>query len=398
MDEALPDVDGWARRQLGVPLEATPTQARPAVLRALADGEFVPPPEWQEAVEVLYRPSRAPAARGRAAVDEEARLRPEVETFATEYFKLAPPARRERWHALAVQCRPFPRLAARLEVLVPGLEIDLVAFLAREKKFDELAQQVTTLFLLRPPERAARRQALLAAWGDRQFKLEGTARRLQKRFPALAALEPDLAGHLTACRTAEKLLRKSAKQQASARPKSRASVGGGSVVGIWFLILLFTRFLGGLTPHSSVPQTPSYTAPPVPVLKSNWWDANKPGAPGTIPVLPPGSPNTGVPSHLWKSVVPGTVDEPELFPNRPDRMPIPRPGEPGSRYVERLSEWQRRQDPFGRRIAPGLPGGNRAGVPTFPGNTRGGNPAIPGRPWPERPAVPSPLPQLPGRP
>jgi hypothetical protein len=211
----------WAAAELGVRPDAPPEEVRAAFLRRLADEEFVPPPSWRWAVEALTRrgpdgPSEA-RADAEASRAEEERLREEVEAFTEQFWALAPAERGSSWQHLAARCGFSPPLRARLEQLRPGLDAGPAPRDGTEPpEVVELAAHIQDLFVLRPGPRArARREVLagirgriaegnsnptnFAAWANRLDLIrvridewQAAARRLRKRYRALAALETQL--------------------------------------------------------------------------------------------------------------------------------------------------------------------------------------------------------------
>jgi hypothetical protein len=397
IDEAAPDLAAWAGRQLRLSEGAAPAQAHGLVLRGLAHHEFVPTPEWQEAFDVIYRSGRAKGPCGRAWCDEETRLRAEVESFATEFFKLSPQERRSRWQALALQCRPFPRLVARLEGLEPGLDVEAVAISPKERQLLWLAEQATTLFVLRPPERAARRQALLANVATQGANLEKAASRFQKRHSALAALEPDLIGKLAAWTKSENALSKVLNAQPKKRPTSGQSIGAGSAAGIgWLLIMLVGALSRGLNSHSSTTNSPTYSPPPI------QWKTQQFNVPQPVTVDPWNG------RRPWNPAAPQSAHGVIPLGNGLEPAPVQRPGEPSYVFAQRLVEWRRRQAvPVAPNTIPGFggrPGVEIPGMPRIPGwNAPIDVPGMPYTPQPPRSGLPSSgypatAPKLPGRP
>src|SRR5262245_31372489 len=107
MITADPNLRRWAARQLGLGPGASPEEARRAVLAGL-DGEgFFPPALRQAACEVICHERDTPVTLLPSDVEEEARLRGEVQRFAARFFTYPPGDRRERWQELADRCAPF---------------------------------------------------------------------------------------------------------------------------------------------------------------------------------------------------------------------------------------------------------------------------------------------------
>src|SRR5262249_18582312 len=123
-----PDLTVWASGNLGIPCEASEREARAAMLRKLAEANFVPAQAVQESFEYWTRPEGDrifPSLVEQAFVEEENRLRDQVEAFARDFFTLDRDRRRHRHQTLLRQCVWSPPLTFRLEALEPGLDLDL---------------------------------------------------------------------------------------------------------------------------------------------------------------------------------------------------------------------------------------------------------------------------------
>jgi hypothetical protein len=396
--EALPDLAGWARRKLAVGENLTPTAGHARILRDLATASLVPSTDWHEAFEIIYRPARGCYRSGRGLWDEEARLRNDVEAFATEFFRLEPLIRRDRWETLAGECQAFPRLAARLECLRPGLDVAVAPVSPKEDQLRWLVEHATELFILRPPERAARRQTLLAELGDKASTLEGATRQLQKRFPELAALEPNLIGRLATWSKIEKSVRKAAKRQGGGTSGTSRSGAGLTWVGVLVAMVLL-RGLSYLS-HTSTPTNyiaPSYSAP-----QSNSWNAGRVGVPQNrpnslapqVPSWPNNRPSgpTSVQTDPWNTGLPVPFGAEHPSQTRPGAMPVPMPGEPSYQYSQRIAEWARRQSKPFAPLAPNRGMRHQRGEnPASPQNGVNPSSAPDFNPWERhpRPASPS---------
>src|SRR5262245_60068310 len=94
----------WAARQLALGPEASAEEARRALLVGLEDDGFVPPPARQAAYQVFCWDGQAPAPLPTSDPAEEARLREQVEGFASRFFTFPPDRRQQRWQELADRC------------------------------------------------------------------------------------------------------------------------------------------------------------------------------------------------------------------------------------------------------------------------------------------------------
>src|SRR5437016_494535 len=112
----------WAAEQLGVEVTASLTEARTALLRRLAESDFVPPPLLPQALAILEG-RQAKAAEREALREEQERLRSEVEAFAEQFWTLPVDERRRRWEELLSACAISPALLARVRELKCGLDI-----------------------------------------------------------------------------------------------------------------------------------------------------------------------------------------------------------------------------------------------------------------------------------
>lgn len=195
-DQSATALQGWAVAQLDLGRDAAPAEVRAALLRRLAEDDFVPPLRRHLAARILLDPAYASAAALRhVSGEKEDRLRTEVDSFAADFFKLQPAARRQRWQELTACCAFTPPLAARVRELEEGLVVippttgdapDVVA----------LAEHVCELFVLRPAARAARRQELLREMEPSVARWQAAARQLRSLSPAVAALAPHLLNEL----------------------------------------------------------------------------------------------------------------------------------------------------------------------------------------------------------
>jgi hypothetical protein len=273
-----------AYRRLGLEPGVAPEAAWSAVLRRLRDDDFLPDPATHEAVLVLAgRPvGDAPFLAGELAEDEE-RLREEVDSFAEGFFAVPVGERRERWKSLMRACDGRVALQDRLRDLTPGLDVSGGSIVDRSPTVVRLAEDLLTLFVLRPGPRAALSRELARrfrsdpALTDRE---RARARRdLLRRHPDIAALSR---GYL------EQLARP--RHWLWAGPRARVAVWL-EVLGIFVAlqllgaVILSVFFFGvaGLTRvyQTTGPSPPPQSAPSV-------WDSRPPIS--EIPTKSPPSP------------------------------------------------------------------------------------------------------------
>jgi hypothetical protein len=192
----------WAADRLGLPADATGPAARAAFLRRLPGVEFVPPPAWRAALDVLEdRPPRGIDAEW-ARADEDAG-RAEVEAFARSCWSLAPDERRRQWDELHKRWSGDPLAAVRLRHLEAGLGVRADAK-AGDERIDELADWARALYLLRPAERQVQRVVIQRGFArgfDAMTRAyEEAARRLRELRPEVADLAPELIDPLATAR------------------------------------------------------------------------------------------------------------------------------------------------------------------------------------------------------
>lgn len=181
-------LQAWARQQLGVEESASQTAVRGAFLRRVGHGGLVPNFPVPFAFNVLTGQIR-PTDLGcqNAMADLEKKLRSEIEVFARHFFQIDPRARQQRYQELLNRCESFPLHRARLQLLLSGLEFHLPPA-DEQNPVVELAHTVTRWFVLRPGDRARRRQDMIQKLRDRVGHLEVLIPELQARFPVLAQL------------------------------------------------------------------------------------------------------------------------------------------------------------------------------------------------------------------
>ena len=203
--------------------------------------------------------------------EKENRLRAEVESFAEEFFTLPSPQRRERWETLFSRCSDLSPLAARLQALKAGLEVEIQNPPQNPSLYGRLAGQLLQSFPLQPMAQAVSRQAFLrqieeSSTVQDQRSWERSARFLQAEWPVLAALDQELVQDIAKLRS--RLKRRSKMHQRSQRQRQATSAGSRKGSPWWLLVFLpglLTAVMRGLptSNNSTSPRMPSfnYNAP-----------------------------------------------------------------------------------------------------------------------------------------
>jgi hypothetical protein len=267
---------GWAAEQLGVSAESSAEAVRSAFLRELEPFDFVPPEPVQQAFHALTRRAPAPLV----AAEAETTLRGEVEAFAESFFTLPCTERQSQWRDLNARAETFPAVKARLQQLRLGLAIS-PEVRDPEPRVRQLAGDVCALFVLRPAERAQRRQALRRGWLEHMSPWEDAARALQRRHPATADLEPDLVSWLASWdfhqqRLALRRLKQPrvppAQNQPAANPAQDADGWKG---GFWLAVLVLGIIRLLISLGGSGSSTPRYNLPNLPNPTYRPWEQPK---------------------------------------------------------------------------------------------------------------------------
>jgi hypothetical protein len=266
------DLKAWATDQLHVVNGAAPAEVRSAFLRQFPQDNGGVSHTAREALLILN--GRGNAARPVLALDAvEAQLQRELDGLAGRLFSLAIADRKAEWENLRVRGQGFPRVAARLAALRPGLYIMLPPF-DRETRLGQLVSAVCEAFVRSPLQRAVFRQTWFAEAKRRDTKIAwaNSADRLLKQHPAVAALDSALVAQLAdADGLAAKKSKLRRKMQQTARPvaSSKRSVPWWAIVLFSFFVLRGLLYLG----TSSSKPSPSFV-PQQPVFKMPQGDQN----------------------------------------------------------------------------------------------------------------------------
>ncbi len=191
------ELRGWAADYLKVAPDAPRAEVHAAFLRLVHEHNFVPDLAVQQAFAILTGQSNPAHPPEQAMYDLEQRLQTEVDTFAGQFFTLPVPYRGQRWQELRNRCKPMVRLEERLKRLRLGLKIDLAAIhSADEPRLARLAQMAGELFVLRPEQRALRRDELFQESRDQPKLWSRAATRFRLKFAEAAKLEKELLDRL----------------------------------------------------------------------------------------------------------------------------------------------------------------------------------------------------------
>jgi hypothetical protein len=180
--------EAWAREQLEVSSEASAHEARAALLTQIGRDAFVPDDFLLPAYRSLTAPPREDAAEAAFLAGEEQRVCEEVEEFARGMFDLSPDERRQCWQKLADTHSGSTKASARLYAISAGLTVDFDALDRASSQIQQLARWCGELLVLPPPQRSARRRAILTKMTGQRAQWRSIARQLSKRHAAFAAL------------------------------------------------------------------------------------------------------------------------------------------------------------------------------------------------------------------
>jgi hypothetical protein len=197
-DDRLPECNAegrsWARNVLGVPADAPAEQEQAAILHRLEEAQFVPPPQWEQAIFLLAADApRELCLRHQAAEMQRAReirLKAEVDRLAEQFFSLPVAQRHTRWRALSEQCSFSLPLSARLEALVDGLDVvpPEVPETSRSSDTSRLIKELVRTFALLPSQREACHEEFLLRERAASRSWQSAARYVRERYPQLVPL------------------------------------------------------------------------------------------------------------------------------------------------------------------------------------------------------------------
>lgn len=162
----------WAREQLELSDEDDFDAVRVRTMVRLGKDEFVPDVVTLEAYRALlgaqrnfFQTRESPAY----AQHEENVLLGEVEKFAERMFAMPPAERRQRWQELYARMQHCLRAKTRLELLWPGVLLELPEIRAEADYKSRLMGYLAELFVLRPAARTERLDEILQTMrGDAQ--------------------------------------------------------------------------------------------------------------------------------------------------------------------------------------------------------------------------------------
>jgi hypothetical protein len=251
----------WARGVLGVPAGAAPQEAFGIVLARLEEAEFVPPPQWEQAMllladepprELWLRHQREDMLRPR-----EIALKAEVDCLAEEFFALLPAARHARWRELTEKCAFSVPLSARLEALVDGLDVTPPPIEDDPSlPISRLINDLCRAFVLPPSLRTMRHVKILRRAAADPRLWQTTARDVRDRYPQILPLGSSLIETLADYVSVQKKAVQKHAQQRAALAKAAKQANGISSQRwlLWLLPLaMLFSFIFGLAHNSNSP-------------------------------------------------------------------------------------------------------------------------------------------------
>ncbi|MCA9162786.1 MAG: hypothetical protein KDA62_07395 [Planctomycetales bacterium] len=156
----------WAREQLEIGDAEDFDVVRVRTMTRLGKDEFVPDAVTLEAYRVLlgaqrnfFQTRESPSY----SQHEESALLDEVEKFANQMFAMPLAERRQRWQELYAGVQHCLRAKARLELLWPGVSLELPEIRGEADYKSRLMGYLAELFVLRPAARAERLDEILQA-------------------------------------------------------------------------------------------------------------------------------------------------------------------------------------------------------------------------------------------
>ena len=180
---------------LGLEPQVTPDSARATVLRKLRDDDYVPSPAIHEAILVVLGQWPGGISLLADELDEEAeQILVEINEFARVFFTIPLLERVERWQALRDACEGYDPPLARLRDLEPGLRLDRTAIIPGSPVVGRLIDDILSLFVLPPDERAIRSRELANRFrtdpGLTNHERSRTCRALARHHPEIVNLSP----------------------------------------------------------------------------------------------------------------------------------------------------------------------------------------------------------------
>jgi hypothetical protein len=189
----------WASERLGVPAEASATDAGIAFLGSLEAADFAPPADLRIALKLRNTEERPGPQQALTAFEKHQAqtLRALVEDFAKRYWSV-PPAERQAEHArLVAAAHDAPIVRLRLEGLREALTVEKMT-VCDDNPARVLAKKIQDDFVLPPFERAVRQQQLLDALQsdpDGAIALQGVVDDYAEIARLAGRLEPRILQH-----------------------------------------------------------------------------------------------------------------------------------------------------------------------------------------------------------
>ncbi len=248
----------WARNVLSVPADATPAQKAAVLLTRLEETEFVPPPQWEQAMLLLTaKPPRELCKRYHWEAllrSRELTLKTEIDRLASEFFSLPVAERHTRWRVLMEKCEFSIPLRARLEGLVDGLDVTFPLVQGNlPLPVFQLAQEIGRAFVLPPSERIACHEEILRRAESDPKAWQGTAQQFRKSCPQIVSLAATLIDTLADYVRLRKMANKLEARKRAALARAAKQSAGGRSWSVWLLPLIIVAVNAGrlFTPSSS---------------------------------------------------------------------------------------------------------------------------------------------------
>lgn len=256
----------WARQTLDLADDAQWPDIRARMLRLVTDEDFVPSEGAMQAFRTLESEATGvaeledpPAFARQSEQDLEAA----AAALAVDLFRLPPDERQARWSRLVARCERAPRARVWLERLVPGLKLEVGELHTRPELLGQLGKKVCELFVTRNSERARLRAEFVASAQEKRTQWEIAARQLQKQYPALAALEPQVVTMLLA-----PVQPSSGAPRLDAVQRQPSSSGGTDLRWVWILVIVLVGIMARIpslisNPSGTRSTYPSSSAPAI---------------------------------------------------------------------------------------------------------------------------------------